>query len=61
MPHSGQAELCVRNGDFDIADGRGCPLSQQARPTARRSIWRKTPTMFDIIAAELEPNPSPKT
>lgn len=36
MPHSGQAELCVRNGDFEIADGRGCPLSQQARFSAAR-------------------------
>jgi hypothetical protein len=36
MPHSGQAEVCVCNGDSDIADGRGCPLSQQARFSAAR-------------------------
>ncbi len=36
MPQSGQAELCVRNGNFDMADGRGCPVSQQARFSAAR-------------------------
>jgi len=35
-PESGQAELCVRDGDFDIADGRNCPVSQQARFSAAR-------------------------
>jgi uncharacterized membrane protein len=34
MPQSGQAELCVRGQDFDFADGRGCPVSQQARFSA---------------------------
>jgi uncharacterized membrane protein len=28
------AMLCIRDGDFAIADARGCPLSQQARFTA---------------------------
>jgi uncharacterized membrane protein len=36
IAQSGQAELCVRNGDFDMADGRGCPVSQQARFAAAR-------------------------
>src|SRR6185503_20720043 len=34
MPQSGQAELCVREQDFDFADGRGCPVTQQARFSA---------------------------
>lgn len=28
------AELCIRDGDFTIANARGCPLNQQARFTA---------------------------
>ncbi len=36
MPQNGQAELCVRDGDFDMADGRGCPVSQQVRFAAAR-------------------------
>jgi uncharacterized membrane protein len=35
-PQSGQAELCVRNGKFEIADGRNCPRSQQVRFSAAR-------------------------
>jgi uncharacterized membrane protein len=34
MPETGQAELCVRQGDFNFADGRGCPVTQQARFSA---------------------------
>jgi uncharacterized membrane protein len=34
MPQSGHAELCIRDGDFEIANARGCPVSQQARFTA---------------------------
>src|SRR5664280_3621619 len=34
MPQSGHAELCVRDGDFEIVNARGCPVSQQARFTA---------------------------
>ncbi len=33
---SGQAKLCVREHGFDIADGRSCPASQQARFSAAR-------------------------
>jgi uncharacterized membrane protein len=36
IAQNGQAELCVRDGDFDMADGRGCPVSQQARFAAAR-------------------------
>jgi uncharacterized membrane protein len=36
IPQTGQAELCVRDGNFEMADGRGCPVSQQARFSAAR-------------------------
>ncbi|MGH6727231.1 MAG: DUF1036 domain-containing protein [Pseudolabrys sp.] len=36
MPEAGHAELCIRDDNFDIANARGCPLSQQARFTAAR-------------------------
>ena len=36
MSQTGQAELCVRNTDFDIANARGCAVSQQARFSAAR-------------------------
>jgi len=36
MPDAGNAELCVRDGDFDIANARGCQISQQVRFTAAR-------------------------
>ena len=34
LPQDGQAEFCIRNGDFDIASARGCPASQQAHFSA---------------------------
>jgi uncharacterized membrane protein len=34
VAQSGNAELCIRDGDFTITNARGCPLSQQARFTA---------------------------
>jgi len=34
MPQTGHAELCIRDGNFEIANARGCPVSQQARFTA---------------------------
>jgi uncharacterized membrane protein len=34
MPQTGNASLCIRDGDFSIADARGCSLSQQERFTA---------------------------
>jgi uncharacterized membrane protein len=36
LPQNGNAELCIREGDFDIGDARGCPVSQQARFAAAR-------------------------
>jgi uncharacterized membrane protein len=35
-PGSGQAELCVRDSDFEIAEGRDCPVSQQVPFSAAR-------------------------
>lgn len=31
---TGNAELCVRDGDFEMADARGCPVTQQVRFSA---------------------------
>ncbi len=36
LPQSGNADFCVRETTFQIADGRGCPMSQQVRFTAAR-------------------------
>jgi uncharacterized membrane protein len=36
LPQASQAELCIRDGDFTIANARGCPVSQQARFSAAR-------------------------
>jgi uncharacterized membrane protein len=36
LPQNGQAEFCIRDANFDIANGRGCPVSQQARFSAAR-------------------------
>ncbi|RDV04494.1 DUF1036 domain-containing protein [Undibacter mobilis] len=36
LPRSGNADFCVRESTFQIADGRGCPISQQVRFTASR-------------------------
>jgi uncharacterized membrane protein len=36
LPQTGQAELCIRAGDFSIADARSCPLSQQVPFSAAR-------------------------
>ena len=46
MPQAGHAELCIRDGDFAIANARGCPVSQQARFTATQpSESAKGPTV----------------
>ena len=46
MPQSGHAELCIRDGNFEIANARGCPVSQQARFTAAQpSESPKGPTV----------------
>jgi uncharacterized membrane protein len=31
FPLNGQADFCVKNGDFDIPNARSCPTSQQAQ------------------------------
>jgi uncharacterized membrane protein len=36
LPQDGQAEFCIRAGDFDITNARGCPASQQAHFSAAR-------------------------
>ncbi len=36
LPQTGEAELCIRAGDFSLADARSCPLSQQVRFSAAR-------------------------
>src|SRR5215471_9561800 len=36
LPQNGQADLCIRDGDFDIADARGCPTTQQAHFSAAK-------------------------
>lgn len=36
LPQNGNADFCVRDGDFTIANGRECPMSQQARFTPAR-------------------------
>ena len=36
LPQNGQAEFCIRDGDFDIPNARGCALSQQAHFTPAR-------------------------
>ncbi|MEJ2431942.1 MAG: DUF1036 domain-containing protein [Pseudolabrys sp.] len=44
---TGQAELCVRAGDFDIPDGRDCPLSQQVHfAAARPSDSKNGPVVY---------------
>jgi len=36
LPQASQAELCIRDGDFTIANARGCPIKQQAHFSAAR-------------------------
>jgi uncharacterized membrane protein len=36
QPQDGQADFCIRNSDFEIADARGCPASQQAHFSAAK-------------------------
>ena len=36
LPQSGNADFCVRDGNFQIGDGRGCPMNQQVRFAAAR-------------------------
>jgi uncharacterized membrane protein len=36
LPQQGQADFCVRDGDFSIANARNCPVSQQAQFNAAK-------------------------
>ena len=46
LPQNGNAEFCIRDGDFEIGNARGCPVSQQARfSPARPSDTPKGPTV----------------
>ena len=36
LPQNGIAEFCIRDGNFEITNARGCPVSQQARFSAAR-------------------------
>src|SRR5690348_13263570 len=36
LPQDGEAEFCVRDGDFEFPNGRGCPMSEQARFAAAK-------------------------
>ncbi len=46
MPQAGHADLCIRDGNFEIANARGCPSNQQARFTAAQpSDSPKGPTV----------------
>jgi uncharacterized membrane protein len=60
-PDSGQAELCVREDNFEIADGRNCPLGQQQRFSAARPsdgpngpvVYLAEPAAYDEAQARL--------
>ena len=46
LPQNGNAEFCIRDGNFEIGNARGCPVSQQARfSPARPSDTPKGPTV----------------
>ncbi len=36
LPQNGNAEFCIRDGNFEIANARSCPVTQQARFSAAR-------------------------
>ncbi len=36
LPQTGDADFCIRNGDFEIPNARGCPASQQAHFSAAK-------------------------
>jgi uncharacterized membrane protein len=46
LPQSGEAEFCVRDGDFEFPNGRGCALAEQARfAPAKASDSEKGPVI----------------
>jgi uncharacterized membrane protein len=36
LPLNGQADFCIKSGDFDIRNARSCPTSQQAQFSAAK-------------------------
>jgi len=55
LPRNGQAEFCIRDGDFEFADARGCPMSRQAHFTpARPSDSPKGPAVNLAEAADYD-------
>jgi uncharacterized membrane protein len=36
LPQNGEAEFCVRDGNFEFPNGRGCPLAQQVHFAAAK-------------------------
>lgn len=36
LPQQGEAEFCIRDGEFQFPDARACPMAQQARFSAAR-------------------------
>lgn len=54
-PQAGNAELCIHDNDFDIADGRSCPITQQARfSAARPSDTPQGPTVYVAEEADYD-------
>jgi uncharacterized membrane protein len=46
LPQNGEAEFCVRDGDFEFPNGRGCPLAEQVHfAAAKPSDSDKGPTI----------------
>ncbi|MFN3658731.1 MAG: DUF1036 domain-containing protein [Pseudolabrys sp.] len=54
-PQRGNADFCVREGGFEIADARGCPLGQQVRFAAvRPSETEQGPVVYLAEEAEYD-------
>lgn len=46
LPQNGEAEFCVRDGDFEFPNGRGCAMAQQAHfAAAKPSDGDRGPTI----------------
>src|SRR5262245_61814776 len=54
LPQNGDADFCIRNGDFGIANARGCPSSQHAHFSAA-----KPPDSPKGPVVNLAENPAP--
>ena len=54
-PQSGNVELCIRGGNFEIANARLCPLSEQTRfAAARPSDSPQGPTVYVAEEADYD-------